>query len=61
MEAYLTWISGIAMLALIYWGQARAYMVDPAVADITTGQAVAIGIGTIVGGWIVYDLLVKAL
>ena len=41
---------GIAMLALIYWGQARAYMVDPAVADITTGQAVAIGIGTIVGG-----------
>ena len=36
-------------------------MVDPAVADITTGQAVAIGIGTIVGGWIVYDLLVKAL
>ena len=60
-EAYLTWISGIAMLALIYWGQARAYMVDPAVADITTGQAVTIGIGTIVGGWVVYDLLVKTL
>lgn len=60
-EAYLTWISGVAMLALIYWGQARAYMVDPAVADITTGQAVGIGIGTIVGGWVVYDLLVKTL
>ena len=60
-EAYLTWISGMAMLALIYWGQARAYMVDPAVADLTTGQAVAIGMGTIVGGWVVYDLLVKTL
>ena len=60
-EAYLTWISGMAMLALIYWGQARAYMVDPAVADLTTGQAVAIGMGTIVGGWVVYDVLVKTL
>ena len=60
-EAYLTWISGMAMLALIYWGQARAYMVDPAVADLNTGQAVAIGMGTIVGGWVVYDVLVKTL
>ena len=60
-EAYLTWISGIAMLALIYWFQARAFMIDPQVADITTGQAVAIGVGTIVGGWVVYDLLIKAL
>ena len=60
-EAYLTWISGIAMLALIYWGQARAYMVDPAVADISTTQAVLTGVGSIVGGWIVYDLLIRTL
>jgi len=60
-EAYLTWISGIAMLALIYWTQARAYMVDPAVADISTQTAITIGIGTIIGGWVVYDLLIKAL
>ena len=60
-EAYLTWISGIAMLALIYWGQARAYMIDPAVADISTTQAVLTGIGSIVGGWLVYDLLIRTL
>jgi uncharacterized membrane protein len=60
-EAYLTWISGIAMLALIYWTQARAFMIDPQVADISTGMAVCIGVGTIVGGWVVYDLLIKAL
>jgi uncharacterized membrane protein len=60
-EAYLTWISGIAMLALIYWGQARAYMIDPAVADISNHTAIGIGIGTIVGSWIVYDLLIKTL
>jgi uncharacterized membrane protein len=60
-EAYLTWISGIAMLALIYWGQARAYMVDPAVADISTTQAILTGIGSIVGGWVAYDLLIRTL
>ena len=60
-EAYLTWISGVAMLALIYWGQARAYMVDPAVADISTQVAVAIGVGSIVGGWLVYDMLIRTL
>ena len=48
-EAYLTWISGIALLALIYWSQAHAYMVDPQIADISTGAAVGIGVGVIVG------------
>lgn len=60
-EAYLTWLSGVAMLALIYWGQARAYMVDPAVADISETQAILTGVGSIVGGWIAYDLLIKTL
>jgi uncharacterized membrane protein len=60
-EAYLTWLSGIAMLALIYWGQARAYMVDPAVADISTTHAILTGVGSIVGGWLVYDLLIRTL
>ena len=60
-EAYLTWLSGMAMLALIYWGQARAYMVDPAVADISTTQAVLTGMGSIVGAWLLYDLIIKTL
>jgi uncharacterized membrane protein len=60
-EAYLTWISGIALLALIYWSQAHAYMVDPQIADISTGAAVGIGVGVIVGGWVVYDVLCKTL
>ena len=60
-EAYFTWISGIALLILIYWSQAYAYMVDPQVADISAAQAVAIGVGVIVGGWVVYDILCKTL
>ena len=60
-EAYFTWISGIALLGLVYWSQAHAYMVDPRIADLSALQAVGIGVGVIVGGWVVYDLLCKTL
>jgi uncharacterized membrane protein len=60
-ESYLTWMTGVALLALIYWTQARAFMIDPSVADIQPWQAVAIGISTLVVGWLVYDVLCRTL
>ena len=60
-EAYLTWISGIALLALIYWTQAQSFMVDPQVADLSASEAVMTGIGVLVGGWFAYDILCKTL
>ncbi len=60
-EAYLTWISGVSLLALIYWTQAYSFMVDPQVADISGGEAVLIGIGVLVGGWFAYDILCKTM
>lgn len=59
-EAYFTWITGIALLVLIYYLQADIYLVDPGVAEIGTRAAVAIGVGTLIGGWIAYDLLCKS-
>ena len=59
-EAYTTWWSGIFLTALIYWHGAAIYLVDPAVADLSQVAAVAIAIGFIAGGWIVYDLLCKS-
>ncbi|MBL92317.1 MAG: hypothetical protein CMH56_10980 [Myxococcales bacterium] len=58
-EAYLTWISGFAMLVLVYYLK-PGYLVDPSVADITQSQGVMIGLGTIVVGWFVYDLMCKS-
>ncbi|GMR12187.1 MAG: urate hydroxylase PuuD [Gemmatimonadota bacterium] len=59
-EAYLTWITGIALLILIYYVGADLYLVDPSVSDIGAGAAIAIGVGALVGAWIVYDLLCKS-
>jgi uncharacterized membrane protein len=59
-EAYTTWMSGMAMLALVYWYGAEVYLINPAVADLSAAQAVGISIAYIVGGWIAYDLLCKS-
>jgi len=52
-----TWLSGIGLLILVYYMGGAAYMIDPNVAQINQGMAIAIGVGTLVGGWFVYDLL----
>ena len=59
-EAYTTWMSGMAMLALVYWYGAEVYLINPAVADLSVAQAVGISIAYIVGGWFVYDVLCKS-
>ncbi len=59
-EAYTTWLSGIALLTIAYYFNAQAMMIDKQVADIGSWQAVGIGIGTLVVGWTVYDLLCRS-
>lgn len=59
-EAYLTWLSGIFLLAFLYWRNAATWMVDPAVAELSPLAAVGIGVGTLVGGWLVYDGLCRS-
>lgn len=59
-EAYWTWISGFTLLCLIYYANAGIYLVDRNVAAIGSTTAIAIGIGTLVAGWIVYDRLCES-
>ncbi|HWA26253.1 MAG TPA: urate hydroxylase PuuD [Lacunisphaera sp.] len=59
-EAYTTWLSGTALLVLVYWLKAGAIMVDANVRTLTPGQAVGIGAASMVGAWIVYDLLCRS-
>jgi uncharacterized membrane protein len=54
-ESYSTWLSGFALISTLYYLQAGSYMVDPSVAAISPGTAVAIGLATLAGGWVVYD------
>lgn len=58
-EAYSTWLTGFALLVLMYYVNADVYLVDKTVADLTAGQAIAISMGFIVASWVVYDLLCR--
>ena len=55
-EALFTWITGIALLVLVYY-LTGAYLLDPGVSRIGRGTAMAVGIGMLVVGWFVYDFL----
>jgi uncharacterized membrane protein len=54
-EAAITWISGFLLLGLLYYSD--GLLVDESVAKISMGAAVAIGIGVLIVGFEVYDLL----
>ena len=59
-EAYTTWLSGTALLVVVYWMRARTMMIDAAVADLSPGTAIAIGAGVMVGAWLIYDALCRS-
>lgn len=58
-ESYATWLSGFAMLALVYYLGAELYLIDPAVMELTQPQAIAISVASLAFGWIAYNTLCK--
>lgn len=59
-ESYATWLSGFALLALVYYLGADLYLVDPNVADLKVWQAILISVGSLALGWVLYDTLCKS-
>ena len=59
-EAYSTWLSGFALLCVMYYAGAELYLIDPNVLDVSAPVAILISLGSIAFGWIVYDLLCKS-
>lgn len=59
-ESYATWLSGFAMLVLVYWLGAELYLIDPAVMELQVWQAVLISAGSLVLGWVIYDGLCRS-
>ena len=60
-EAYTTWLSGFALLCIVYFSNARAYLIDRSVADLTVPEAIGITVGFLIAGWLVYDVLCRML
>ena len=59
-EAYSTWLSGFALLCLLYFLRAEAYLIDPSVAALTKPAAIAISLAVLVASWLVYDGLCRS-
>ena len=60
-EAYTTWLSGFALLTVLYYVDADLLLVDREVADLSETAAIALSIGLLAAAWIVYDLLCRLL
>ena len=59
-ESYSTWLSGAAMLMVLYWAQAELYLIDPAKVELSTWAAILISALSLGIGWVIYDRLCKS-
>ena len=60
-EAYTTWLSGFALLIVLYYVNANTYLIDKSVADLRPWQAIAISVALLVAAWLVYDGLCRVI
>jgi len=56
-QAYTTWLSGMALLVVVYYLGGRAVLADPTVAPLSHAQAMIVGLVAIVGGWAIYEAM----
>ncbi len=59
-EAYTTWLSGFALLILIYYFSADVFLIDRSKVILSEPQAVLLGLSVIAAGWLVYDGLCRS-
>ena len=59
-ESYWTWLSGVMLMALIYYVGADIYLIDRNVLDVPQWAAIGLSLGSIVLGWVLYDSLCKS-
>jgi uncharacterized membrane protein len=59
-EAYTTWLSGFALLVVVYYLGAELLLIDRSVLNIGPVAAVAISIGGLVIAWLAYEILCRS-
>ena len=59
-EAYATWLSGMALMVVVYYMAAELYLIDPSVSELSTLAAVTLSLAGLVAGWLIYELLCRS-
>jgi uncharacterized membrane protein len=59
-EAYTTWLSGFALLILIYYFNADLFLVDKSVLDLSAPAAAAVAFFSLAAAWIAYEALCRS-
>jgi uncharacterized membrane protein len=59
-EAYTTWLSGFALLVIVYYLGAELFLIDRSVLDLTAPMAAAIAFGSLVVAWLAYEALCRS-
>lgn len=58
-ESYATWLSGFAMLILVYYLGSDLYLIDPQVMELASWQAIMISLASLAFGWLAYNTICK--
>jgi len=59
-QSYITWVSGAALLMIVYWVGGEIYLLDPTKADLMLWQGVLLSAASLGVGWVIYDALCKS-
>ena len=59
-ESYATWISGFALMCIVYYAGADLYLIDRNLWDVEPWIAITTSLGSIIISYLIYDLLCKS-
>ncbi|WP_339805235.1 urate hydroxylase PuuD [uncultured Marinobacter sp.] len=59
-EAYATWLSGMLLLFVVYYMGSPGYLIDLSKAQLSSGAAIAIGLGSLLGVMVIYEALIRS-
>jgi uncharacterized membrane protein len=59
-EAYTTWLSGFALLIVVYYFGAELFLIDKSVLDLSPLAAGAVGLGSLALAWLAYEAMCRS-
>ena len=59
-EAYTTWLSGFALMVVVYYLAAELFLIDRSILDLTPAQAIALSAGGLIIPWLIYEAMCRS-